>query len=324
MGNELEEHIASLFDDPEPDEVPEPEPESGESVVVPDTAGASSTVDSEEPAPEPVQEEAEEPPPSVDWEKVARGRLMEINALRAKQSSLKESHDAMEKRLRALEVARTPDDQIPAEMLEADPALRHVTKKLSSIEEELQKRRQSEEESIRFQRETQEVVRYAQESRREFLKHTPEWEEAYGFIREEFAKAGGMQSDPKREEWLNLNEHQAVMAWKESGEDPALKIYEMAIAAGWKPGKRPAQPAQRVVDPSRTRRVREAVAAPSLTSVGSRDMGQDVISREEFYTRYPHSERIRIFNNPVNGEEIFETLMKDGKVPASMLNGSPR
>jgi hypothetical protein len=119
-----------------------------------------------------------------------------------------------------------------------------------------------------------------------------------------------------------VQEHLAVKQWREEGHDPALKIYEMAVANGWRPGANGAQPPPVAVAPSngspRIRRVREAVNAPSPASIGTRDLGSDVLSREQFYDMYPQSERVRIFNSD-RGDDIFESLMKTGRVPASML-----
>ncbi len=318
----LDDHVATLFSEPD-----EPEPQVPEEVPAEpaptDPSPPPSVEAPADPAPQvlPPDAEPQEAAPSIGWERIAQARLREINAIRLRHSETKEKLTLLEKKLEDFMARMEPKEEISKEMLEADPALRFVTNKISAIEGELRTSRTAQEEQAEFQRDTMETVRYAQESRQAFLQHTPDWDQAYQYLRERYAEANGKAGAPDKEEWLNIQEHIASRTWRENGEDPALKVYELAMESGYRPGAPPAlprvQPGNNGATP-RIRRVRDAVSAPSPSSIGARDMGRDVISRAEFYDQYPQSERIRIFNSE-GGEDIFEALMKEGRVPVSML-----
>jgi hypothetical protein len=306
-------HVANLFSDSEetqdtsPSEAPSAEPDGDSQPSAP--SSSSVPADSGAAGVE-----------SVNWEVVARGRLREIDSLRESSRETRERMAELERNFKAMQANLYPEEGIPEELLAADPALKYITGKLQAIEGQLQTGQRSQQEEAQFRRDVTDTVRYAQSSRQAFVAHTPAWDDAYRFMRQRFAEQNGRVGDPGKDEWLNVQEHLAVKQWRENGEDPALKIYEMAVANGWKPGQAtvtspPPAPSN---GNGRLRRVREAVAAPSPASIGTRDFGSDVMSREQFYDQFPQQERVRIFNSE-RGEDIFESLMKTGRVSASLL-----
>ena len=268
-------------------------------------------------------------------DRIARGRLREIEALRARGRATNQQVANQNAKIAALEkqlaeLRGTVAPEVDAELIASDPTLSYFTKRLDSLGERIDKATAPPErpEGYVAPEEMEQAAAYAAESRRDFVTHTPDWNEAYGWLRNHYARAYQLPPGQEREQILNVQEVMAVRHWMESGQDPAAEIYARAVEEGWRPGMRVGRPrpqnngSQTNYDTPRVRRVREVIGSPSLSGMRGEKATSGRMSAKEFYSRYNHAERQAIFQGR-NGNEVHEQL-DGGSVDRSMLPSGGR
>jgi len=359
--NPVEEQIKTLFGDPEtgPEETGNL-PEKGQ--VVAETSVTEEQIDKETAAAEEAEkqtpearakyaeeqaqkrldeshaakgETVETKPAEVPQEdRIAVARLRQIERLRQQRAKdreeftkLRQDYEELKKTI--LGGGGEEDDALVQEQLNANPALKRISDRIESLDKIVTEKAAAEEESTRVVKEAEEVHRYAAESAAAFREHTPDFNDAYYWQREQIAKERGIDKWPaaQREQQLNLWEHQFSAEMAQSGFDPAEVIYEIAKAGGWKPGLKASDAAtvppngnggaRPTIAAGAVRRLRDSTPSLSQSGTGGQATG-DRITREEFYRRYSKEQRIALFQGP-HGEDIFEDLDTTGEVSVSML-----
>jgi hypothetical protein len=315
----IAEHITSLFNQPD-------EGEEAKKVALTTTGSQA------EPGEEEVEEEVEHEPTEEEIEaqaqdqqtfislqdRIARGRLREIDRLRERDQRRRQEIAQQNERMGKLEkeladLRGTVAPEYDKELIASDPTLSYFTKRLESLGEKIDAATKPpvHPEGYIPPEEMQEAGAYAAESRKEFVAHTPDWNEAYGWLRDHYAGRYGLQPGAEREQVLNVQEVMAVRFWMENGQDPASEIYSRAVEEGWRPGMRPARAKSNgspTPDTPRIRRVKEVIGSPSLSGIRGERATSGRMSAKEFYSRYNHAERQKIFQDPRAGNEIHEQL----------------
>jgi hypothetical protein len=327
----IAEHITSLFEQPNEEE---------------EKKSALTTTGSQEPVEEEVEEEEHEPTPEEIeaqeqdqqtfislQDRIARGRLREIDRLRERDREriqmLAQQNERMAKLEKELaELRGTVAPEYDKELVASDPTLSYFTKRLESLGEKIEQATAppTRPEGYIAPEEMAQAGEYAAESRREFVAHTPDWNEAYGWLRNHYAARYGLPPGSDREQVLNVQEVMAVRHWMEMGQDPASEIYARAVEEGWRPGMRAPRARSNgnpVTETPRIRRVREVIGSPSLSGMRGEKATTGRMSAKEFYSRYNHAERQQIYQDSKVGNEIHEQL-DSGSVDRHLLPNGGR
>lgn len=214
--------------------------------------------ETESAAPEP--ESSESPPPSADEEPEAAEPEKEPTTIpygvlreeRDKRQALEEQIAQQTAQINRMEqtfqtvlerAQRTVEPEIPVPDFDLDPDA-YTKHKLETIEQRLER----EEQERNAQRESQKKDQQARQfldmyanSAREFAKETPDAGEAYKFAMEAMdneLKLRGIVDPTERARVLEREEEQIVVRAFQQGANPAKRIYELAQARGYKPGKK--------------------------------------------------------------------------------------
>lgn len=341
----MTEHIASIFDQPNEDEAPkksaltttrsqgDPEDQEDQTEDDPEVEEEGESEEEGEPTEEEIEAQAKEQEQVLSLQdRIARGRLREIEALRARGRATNQQVANQNAKIAALEkqlaeLRGTVAPEVDQELINSDPTLSYFTKRLDSLGERLEKATAPPErpEGYVAPEEMEQAASYAAESRKDFVAHTPDWNQAYVWLRDHYAKAYNLPPGQEREQVLNVQEVMAVRHWMENGQDPASEIYARAVEEGWRPGMRATRPkavSNNGYDTPRVRRVKEVIGSPSLSGMRGEKATSGRMSAKEFYSRYNHSERQAIFQGRT-GNDVHEQL-DGGSVDRSLLPSGGR
>ena len=156
----------------------------------------------------------------------------------------------------------------------------------------------------------QKVIKRVAAREDEFRREHPDYDEAYGFLREFRGRAYAGRPQDEVTESLNREELGFVLGIIKEGGDPVVAMYDLSKRYGYVPKAPEVAP----VVPGRTEaveKVRETATSLSLVpgSTGSRSVQDGMVKPEEFWndTNFSPNDRLAMLQD----EEFSDAMLKN-------------